>query len=108
MAVFTESFARLRQDLDQSHENRQRLIEDIRANARELARRTGEQLSETGKARRAEFATTIRDLRAFVKRQAEETRGELAALAADLKAGGATFTRAQTAGKSKRWGSRNR
>ena len=32
MAVFTESFARLRQDLDQSHENRQRLIEDIRAN----------------------------------------------------------------------------
>ncbi len=50
----------------------------------------------------------IRDLRAFVKRQAEETRGELAALAGDLKAGGATFAGGHAAGKSKRWGSRNR
>ena len=49
MAVFSEAFLRLRQDLDQSHESRQKLIEDIRANVREMARQTGNQLAEQGR-----------------------------------------------------------
>ena len=41
MAVFSEAFLRLRQELDRSHESRQKLIEDIRGNVRDMARQTG-------------------------------------------------------------------
>ncbi len=41
MAVFSEAFLRLRQDFDQAHENREKLIHDIRDNVREMARQTG-------------------------------------------------------------------
>ena len=100
MAVFTESFTCLRQDLNQSHENRQRLIED--SCQRQLARRTSEQLSETGKARRAEFATMIRDLRAFVKSRPRKP-------AANRRPGrrfegrGVTFAGERRRGSPKRW-----
>ncbi len=48
MAVFSEAFLRLRQDLDRSHESRRKLMEDIRNNVREMARQTGNQLAEQG------------------------------------------------------------
>ena len=53
MAVFSDAFSRLRQDLDRSHENRQKLIRDIQANVRDMARQTTDQLAEQGKSRRA-------------------------------------------------------
>jgi hypothetical protein len=97
MAVFSDTFLRLRQDLDRSHESRQRLLEDIRANVRDMARQTADQLTEHGKNRRAEFTAMITDLRGKIKQQAEQTRGQLAELAADLRRGGAAFGRRQPA-----------
>ena len=91
MAMFSDAFLRLRQDLDQSHENRQKLIEDIRANVRDMARQTTNQLTEQGQSRRTEFAAMITDLRGKIKQQAEQTRGQLAELSADLRQGGAVF-----------------
>ena len=95
MAVFTETFQRLRQDLDQSQENRQKLIQDIRANVRSLARQTGAQLMEQGETRRTEFTAMITDLRGKIKDQAMQTRQQLADLAADLRQGGAVFAKTQ-------------
>ncbi len=48
MAVFSDAFLRLRQDLDRSHESRRKLIQDIRANVRDMARQTTDQLAEAG------------------------------------------------------------
>ncbi len=105
MAVFSEAFLRLRQDLDRSHESRQKLIEDIRSNVREMARKTGQQLAEQGENRRAEFTAMITELRSTIGQQAAQTRGELADLAADLRHGGAVFNRRQPASRRN---SRNR
>ena len=97
MAVFSEVFLRLRQDLDESHDKRQTLIEDIRAQVRDMARQTRSQVTEQGRSRRAEFAAMITDLRGKLKQQAEQTRGQLAELAADLRHGGEVFGRRQPA-----------
>ena len=97
MAVFSEAFLRLRQDLDQGHANRRKLLHDIRADVREMARETGNQLTEHGKKRQTEFTAMMTDLRANINRQAEQTRGQLAELAADLRRGGAVFGRRQQA-----------
>ena len=99
MAVFSDAFLRLRQDLDRSHESRQKLIQDIRANVRDMARQTTDQLAEQGQSRRAEFTAMITDLRGTIQQQAEQTRGQLADLAADLHQGGAVFGNRQPARK---------
>jgi hypothetical protein len=99
MAVFSDAFLRLRQDLDRSHESRQTLIQDIRDNVREMARQTTDQLTEQSKGRRAAFAAMITDLRGKIRLQAEQTRGQLAELTADLRQGGAVFGRRQPARK---------
>jgi hypothetical protein len=91
MALFSEAFVRLRQDLDQSRENRRKLMREIRAEVREMARQTGGRLAEQGKTRRAEFAAMIQGLRGTIRQQADQTRGELADLAADLSHGGEVF-----------------
>lgn len=91
MAVFTDAFLRLRQDLDRSHDSRQKLIQDIRDSVRDMARQTADQLAEQGKSRHAEFMTMITDLRGKIKQQALQTRGQLAELTADLCQGGAAF-----------------
>ena len=91
MAVFSEAFLRLRQDFDQSHESRQKLIQDIRANVRDMAQQTADQVAGQGKSRRTEFTAMITDLRGKIKQQAEQTRGQLAELAADLRHAGAVF-----------------
>jgi hypothetical protein len=102
MAVFSDAFLRLRQDLDQSHESRQKLIQDIRDDVRNMARQTADQLSEQGRSRRAEFKAMITDLRGTIKQQAEQTRGQLAELTADLRQGGAIFGHRQAARKHAR------
>ena len=99
MAVFSDAFLRLRQDLDRSHEGRRKLIQDIRDNVRDLARQTADQISEQGKNRRAEFTAMITDLRGKIKQQAEQTRGQLAEMTADLRQGGAVFGNRQPARK---------
>ena len=99
MAFFSDTFLRLRQDLDRSHESRQKLIQDIRANVRDMARQTTDQLAEQGKNRRAEFTAMITDLRGTIKLQAEQTRGQLADLSADLRQGGAAFGNRQPSRK---------
>ena len=63
MALFSEAFLRLRQDLDQCRESRCELIRQLRAEVQELARQNDNRIAEQGKTRRAEFATMIRDLR---------------------------------------------
>jgi DNA anti-recombination protein RmuC len=108
MAVFSEAFLRLRQDLDQSHESRQKLIADIRNNVRDMARQTGDQLAEQGRSRRADFTAMITELRRKIGQQAAETRGQLADLAADLRQGGAIFAAAGGNGRLLRRASRNR
>jgi DNA anti-recombination protein RmuC len=97
MAVFSDAFLRLRQDLDRSHESRQKLLQDIRANVRDMARQTNDQLTEQGQNRRAEFKVMITDLRGTIKQQAEQTHEQLAALTADLHQGGAAFGNRQPA-----------
>ena len=99
MAVFSDAFLRLRQDLDRSHESRQKLIQDIRDNVRDMARQTTDQLAEQGRNRRTEFTAMIADLRGTIKQQAEQTREQLAELSADLRQGGAVFGNRQPARK---------
>jgi DNA anti-recombination protein RmuC len=99
MAVFSEAFLRLRQDLDQSHENRRKMIDDLRAHVRDMARQTGSQLAEQGRSRRAEFAAMIGELRGTIHQQAQETRKRLAELTDDLRQGGEVFGRRQPAGR---------
>ncbi len=91
MALFSEAFLRLRQDLDQSRQNRRKLIGQIRAEVREMACQTGGRLAEQGRTRRAEFAAMIQGLRGTIRQQAEQTRGQLVELAADLRHGGEVF-----------------
>lgn len=102
MAVFSDAFFRLRQDFDLAHENRQKLIHDIRAGVREMTRQTGTQLTEQARTRRAEFTTLITDLRGQLKQQADQTRGQLAELSADLRRGGELFGRRASAGRRSR------
>jgi hypothetical protein len=97
MAVFSDAFLRLRQDLDQGHESRQKLIRDVGEKVREMARQTGSQLAEQGARRRAEFPAMINDLRGRIEEQAEQTRSQLADLAADLRHGGEIFAGRQPA-----------
>ena len=104
MAILSEVLLRLRQDLDQSREDRRTLIRQIRAEVREMARQNGDRLAEQGKTRRAEFATMIQDLRGTIRQQADQTRGQLAELSADLRHGGEAFG-SRTSAKR---GSRNR
>jgi DNA anti-recombination protein RmuC len=91
MALFSEALLRLRQDLDESRQNRCELIRGIRAEVREMARQTGSRLAEQGKTRRAEFAAMMHGLRGTLRQQADQTRGQLAELAADLRHGGEVF-----------------
>ncbi|MGA2616722.1 MAG: hypothetical protein ABSF26_03875 [Thermoguttaceae bacterium] len=95
MTVFSDAFVRLRQELDQSHESRRKLLEDIRHDVREMARQTTSRLTAEGSQRRTEFTAMIDDLRGKINQQAEQTRGQLAGLAADLHQGGAVFSRRQ-------------
>jgi hypothetical protein len=99
MAVFSDAFLRLRQDLDRSHESRQKLMQDIRDDVRDMARQTTDQLAEQGKSRRVEFTTMITDLRGKIRQQAEQTRRQLADLTADLRQAGAVFANRQPARK---------
>ena len=93
MAIFSEAFTRLREDFDQAHENRLKLIRDIRGEVHQQAEQTKNRLAEQGKDRHAEFNASIRELRSKVRQQAEQTRSDLAELAADLRDGGTTFHR---------------
>jgi Ser/Thr protein kinase RdoA (MazF antagonist) len=97
MAVFSEAFLRLRQDFDQGHENRGKLIRDIRADVRELSRQTVSQIAEQSRTRRAAFAAMMGGLRETIQQQATQTRQQLAELAADLHHGGEVFGRAKPA-----------
>lgn len=99
MAVFSDAFLHLRQDLDQGHESRQKLIRDIGRDVREAARQTGDRLAEQGACRRAEFAAMMDDLRTKVRQQAQQTRSQLADMAADLHRGGETFRHRASAGR---------
>ena len=69
MAVFSEAFLRLRQDFDQGHENRGKLIRDIRADVRELSRQTVSQIAEQSRTRRAAFAAMMGGLRDKIQQQ---------------------------------------
>ncbi len=91
MATFSEALLLLRQDLDQSREDRGKLICRIRAEVQEMARQTGSRLAEQGKTRRAEFTAMMHDLRGAIRREADQTRGQLAELVADLRHGGDVF-----------------
>jgi uncharacterized protein YukE len=91
MATFSEALLHLRQDLDQSREDRKKLICRIRAEVQEMARQTGSRLAEQGQARRAEFAAMMQDMRGTIRQQADRTRGQLAELAGDLHHGGDVF-----------------
>jgi uncharacterized coiled-coil DUF342 family protein len=97
MAVFSDTFCRLREDLDQAHENRQKLIHDIRDGVCQMARQTADQLTEQGKSRREEFTSMITELRSKIRDQAQQTRQQLAELATDLRHGGEIFGRRQSA-----------
>lgn len=96
MGVFSEALLRLRQDIDQSHENRRKLIEDIRAEVRQMARQTGNLLAEQGRNRQTQFTAMLKDLRGAVKAGADQTRTQLAELAADLHHGGESFKARKT------------
>jgi len=102
MALFSEAFLRLRQDLDQSRENRRTLIRQLRAEVREMARQNGGRLAEQGKTRRADFAAMIQGLRGTIREQADQTRGQLAELSADLRHGGEVFGDRPSAKRSSR------
>ena len=62
MGVFSESLLRLRQDIDQSHENRRKLIRDIQSEVREMAEQNGSRLAEQGRQRQTQFASMIKEL----------------------------------------------
>ena len=91
MALFSAALLRLRQDLDESRENRRKLIHRLRAEARQTAHQTGDWLAEQGSTRRAEFAAMMQDLRGTIRRQAGQTQTQLAELTADLRRGGEIF-----------------
>jgi hypothetical protein len=97
MAVFSEAFLRLRQDFDQGRENRANLLRQVRADVRELARQTGEQLALQRSNRQAEFTAMLQGLRGKVREQAAQTRQQLAEVAADLRRGGELFGRLKPA-----------
>jgi F0F1-type ATP synthase membrane subunit b/b' len=91
MAVFTETFTRLRQMLDDAQQSRQRLLGELRTEARELARHSEKHLAEQAGARRSEFTAMMENLRGTIREQARQTRSQLAELAADLRHGGQVF-----------------
>jgi hypothetical protein len=99
MAVFSEAFLRMRQDCDQGRENRANMIRQIRADVRELARQTGEQLALQRGTRRAEFTAMLQGLRGKIQAQAAETRQHLAEVAADLRHAGEVFGRVKPTGQ---------
>jgi hypothetical protein len=88
MAVFSDAFAHLRQEIDEGYQKREKLMADIREGVRELGRQNGARLAEQTQARKTQFAAMLQDLRGTIRDQAQETRGQLAAMAADLRAGG--------------------
>jgi len=102
MAVFSDAFLRLRQELDRAHENRQKLIHDIRVGVQEMALQTGCHLAEQSRTRHAEFTSLMTDLRGQLKQQADATRGQLAELSADLRRGGEVFGRRASTGRRSR------
>ncbi|MGD0899343.1 MAG: hypothetical protein ABR915_16015 [Thermoguttaceae bacterium] len=93
MAVFSDAFVRLRQELDEGHESRQKLLRNLRAEVCELARKNGTRLAEQSKTRQAECSAMLKDLRGKLQEQARQTREQLASLAADLRQGGEVFGR---------------
>jgi len=95
--VFSEAFLRLRQDFDQGRENRADLMRQVRADVRELARQTGEQLASHRSTRRAQFTAMLEGLRGDIREQAAATRQQLAEVAADLRRGGEVFGRIEPA-----------
>ncbi len=97
MAVFSETFLRLREDFDRGHENRENLIRALRADVCELARQTRSRLAAQRTTRQAEFAAMLKNLRGKVQEQAAATRQQLAEVAADLRRGGEVFGRVKPA-----------
>ncbi|MGA2031764.1 MAG: hypothetical protein ABSG68_05870 [Thermoguttaceae bacterium] len=93
MTLFTEAFRRLRADLDQAHQSRAKLLDDLRAHAAEHAAETGRQLAEQARQRHADFAAMMGELRHGVRAGAAQTRRQLHDLNADLRAGRAAFHR---------------
>jgi len=78
MATCTEDFTRMREECDQSHEDRQTLCEHLEEDCEQFK----EDCAEQTKANR-EWFKGIRD----------QVRSELAEFAGDLKAGGKIFRR---------------
>jgi ABC-type Zn2+ transport system substrate-binding protein/surface adhesin len=95
MAVFSDAFVRLRQALDEGHKSRQKLLCDLGAEARELARESESRLAQQGATRRSAFAAMLEDLRGQIQEQARQVRGQLAELSADLRQGGRVFQQRQ-------------
>jgi hypothetical protein len=93
MAVFSEAFARLREDFDEARGNRHRLMGEIRSGIRQRAEETGREIAEQSRSRKTEFAAMLGGIRSRLNEQAEQTRERLSALARDLRQGGAVFTR---------------
>lgn len=91
MQFFSETFSRLRQDADESHRKRMSLIHELRTAIANEASQNGRQLAAGAQRRRQEFKAMMTDIRGTIQRQARDTRDRLAAMAADLRAGGATF-----------------
>ena len=99
MAVFSDAFVRLRQALDDGHVGQQKLLGDLRAEVRQLARQNGSRLAEQGRTRRAECAAMLEELRGKVQEQARRTRGQLADLSADLRHGGEVLRQGHAAAR---------
>lgn len=77
MATFTEDFTRLRQDCDQSHQDRLDLIDNIQGEIQTLRDETVPDLIGGFRAAHNEMATQL--------------RGDLAEFAGDLSTGGEIF-----------------
>ena len=91
MANFSESFTRLRHDLDESHRNRMQLLENLRNETQQRCASMASQLTEQAANRHTEFTSLMTNLRGQVQNIAQQTRTQLANLATDLHQGGAVF-----------------
>lgn len=91
MATFSETFTRMRDEFDQSHEHRQQLLRDLVDEVKTHAAQTASQLAEQARNRRADFNAQMGNLRARVRDQRNQTRGWLAEVLADLRQGGELF-----------------
>jgi len=81
MATFTEDFTRMREEFDQSHQDRQELCEHLKEDCGQFKEDCAEQMQAN-----REWFKGIRD----------QVRSELADFAGDLKAGAKVFHRGLT------------